>query len=86
MNAFDYYANPEISKRISFVTGKIPTSSDREDCAQEIYAEMYDFMLLDTDEAIRIVERIAKRYKRARRSILETEVDLSDDIVVCEDI
>lgn len=82
MNAFDYFTNPEISRRISLVTGKIPTAHDREDCAQEIYAEMYDFMPLDTEEAIRLVDRIAKRFKRARREVLENELDLADDVTV----
>ena len=63
-NTFDYYQNTEILKAISFQIKYIRGQADREDCRQEIFAELYDFMPLDDDEAIKIVNKVGCKYRR----------------------
>ena len=74
MNALDYYNNPDIRRAMALETSYIRNKCDIEDCEQEIFAELYDFMPLDTTEAIRIVHRIAKRFKRRNLKIAKSEI------------
>ena len=73
MNLFDYYHNPKITARINALTYRIASNEDREDCRQEIWAELYDFMPMTDDDAIRLIEKVAKRYKRNRSMIYANE-------------
>jgi hypothetical protein len=63
-NIFDYYKNPIILSEIHKELNRIKNGDDREDCKQEIYAELYDFMPMDDEDAIRIVRRIGRRFRR----------------------
>lgn len=65
MNNFDYYTNPDILSAINTHMRHIKNADDREDCRQEIFANLYDFMPLDTDDAIRLVDKIAMRFRRS---------------------
>lgn len=78
MNALDYYNNPEITSYMKQELVHIRNREDREDCEQEIFAELYDFMPLDTVEAIRIVKRVCERFKRTVSNILTHEVSIDD--------
>jgi hypothetical protein len=78
LNAFDYYQNETITSRISLLTSKIQSREDKEDCQQEIWAELYDFMPITTDEALTIIERVAKKYKRTRHAIYNHEVSFEE--------
>jgi len=78
VNALDYYNNPVITQRISNITRRIRSIENREDCQQEIWAEIYDFMPLDDAEAIRIIERIAKRYKRNSKDVYDNETSINE--------
>ena len=78
MNAFDYYQNPKIKHLIDQLTKRIHSLEDREDCQQEIFAELYDFMPLDDDEAMKIIERVAKKFKRNRHEIYENEISYTE--------
>ena len=62
MNNFDYYKNPIILDAINDELRHIKGSQDREDCNQEIFAELYDFMPLDDDEAKKIVKRVGHKF------------------------
>lgn len=64
MNAFDYYGNEEIQRAIGYEIAHIRNAQDKEDCRQEVFAELYDFMPIDTEEAIRIVRKIGARFRR----------------------
>ena len=54
--------------------GRIKNREDREDCQQEIWAELYDFMPLDVDEAKKIIKRVAMKFERASKQLYETEI------------
>ena len=74
MNALDYYNNPEIISAIRLHETKIKNREDREDCRQEIFTELYDFMPLDTDEAIKIVDRVGIKFRRNVKNVYENEI------------
>jgi hypothetical protein len=78
VNAFDYYQNPKITNSINGLTKRIISLQDREDCQQEIWAELYDFMPLDDEGAIKIIERVAKKFKRNRHDIYENEISYAE--------
>jgi hypothetical protein len=63
-NTFDYYRNKTILRAIAHQTNRIRGEMDKEECRQEIFAELYDFMPLDEDEALAIVNRVGVRYRR----------------------
>jgi hypothetical protein len=63
-NLLDYYQNENILKAIRYEMNYIQTRSEREDCKQEIFAELYDFMPLDEYEAIKIVRKASRRFRR----------------------
>ena len=69
MNALDYYNNPIIRSNIEKQTRGIKNSHDAEDCRQEIFAELYDFMPLDEDESIRLIERVGRKFRRCVQSV-----------------
>lgn len=77
MTSLDYYENPRIRSAISIHESHIHNREDREDCRQEIFAELYDFMPLDEDEAIRLVDKVAMRFRRGAIKISENEVPLT---------
>lgn len=78
INKLDYYQNPAILAAMRTNTRHIKNTFDREDCNQEIFAELYDFMPLDDDEAIRIVNRVASRFKYNDKMINENEVSFQE--------
>jgi hypothetical protein len=78
LNALDYYNNPEITSYIGQVMAHIKNKEDREDCRQEIFAELYDFMPLDVAESRLLIKRIAMKFARSVAKIAENEVSLSD--------
>lgn len=78
MNALDYYQNPEIVKYIKDVTFRIANTQDKEDCNQEIFAELYDFMPLDLAEVKRIIKRVAMKFERDERRLTDREVSFEE--------
>lgn len=64
MNALDYFQNKDILDYMSSAMRHIRNSEDREDCRQEMFAELYDFMPLDLEESKRIIKRVAMRFER----------------------
>jgi len=77
LNALDYYNNPEITSYIKSEIGYITNREDREDCQQEIFAELYDFMPLDVADSRRLVKRVCEKFKGTVRRIAEKEISLS---------
>jgi len=77
LNAFDYYNNPEITSYIKSEIGYITNREDREDCQQEIFAELYCFMPLDVTDSRRLIRRVCKKFKRSVKRIAEKEISLS---------
>jgi hypothetical protein len=78
LNAFDYYDNPEILSAIKLHESRIKCREDREDCRQEIYAELYDFMPLDISEAVKIIDRVGIKFRRGRQSISDHEISYAE--------
>lgn len=76
MNALDYYSNPEISSFIKSELAYIKNAEDREDCSQEIFAELYDFMPLDVADSRRLIKRVCEKFKRGCRVVAEHEASL----------
>ena len=64
MSAFDYYQNPIIVAKIQSHLRRIKNRRDTEDCQQEIFAELYDFAPISESEALRIVERVGRKFRR----------------------
>lgn len=79
MTALDYYQNPSIVEYMALAMSRITRYEDREDCRQEIFAELYDFMPLDIEEAKRIVKRIAMRFERGTKRLEENEMSLNSE-------
>jgi hypothetical protein len=78
-NIFDYYKNPEIIEAISKETMRIKGSFDKEECKQEIFSELYDFMPMDIEEAKRLIFKIGKRYRRKLGYNYKSTSPFSDD-------
>lgn len=78
MNIFDYYNNPEILSAIKSETSRIKGLESKEDCEQEIFAELYDFMPMDTDEAVSIVYRVGRKFRRNIKNDYATTTDYKD--------
>jgi hypothetical protein len=76
MNALDYYSNPEIVKYIESEVSYIKSYEDREDCQQEIWAELYDFMPLNVLESKRLIKRVAEKFKNTRSRIYQREISM----------
>ena len=64
MSNFDYYQNPAIKSAIKNRLRYVRGDFDKEDCRQEIFAELYDYMPLDETEALKIVERVGRKFVR----------------------
>ena len=64
MNALDYFQNKDILDYMSSAMRHIRNSEDREDCRQEMFAELYDFMPLDLEESKRVINRVVTRFRR----------------------
>ena len=62
-NILDYYENPVILAAINTNIRHICNRFDREDCKQEIFAELYDFMPLNESDAVRLVNKVARKFK-----------------------
>jgi hypothetical protein len=77
-NTFDYYQNPKILKAIHFQLKYLKGAADREDCRQEIFSELYDFMPLDDDEAVRIVNRVGCKYRGRAKANYQKTVEYRD--------
>jgi hypothetical protein len=78
MNALDYYNNPVITSSMKRELSYIKNREDREDCSQEIYAEIYTLMPMDNEEAIRLVKRVSEKFKRGVSRILDNETELEE--------
>ena len=78
MNALDYYNNPTITSCMNRELSYIGNKEDRDDCRQEIYAEIYDIMPLDEKEALRLVKRVSEKFKRRVSKILDNETELDE--------
>lgn len=89
MSVFDYYENEQIISAISFQLRRIRNPRDKEDCKQEIFAELYDFTPIDESDALRIVSRIGRKFRR--RLTRDSEVcgasdnDRIDDRIMLND-
>jgi hypothetical protein len=77
-NMLDYYKNPTILAAINTNIRHIKNRHDREDCKQEIFAELYDFMPLNEEEAIRLINRTASKFKYAEKLLNEKEISLKE--------
>ncbi len=75
-NTLAYYQNENILKSIEFNTRFIPSSHDREDCRQEIFAALYDEMPIGEKEAVKLVNRIAAKFKRENVKQSKREISL----------
>jgi len=75
MDTFNYYSNPLIISRITQLTKGITVNEDKEDCKQQIWTDLYGLMPLSDKESLKIIERIAKRFKRNRHEIYENEIE-----------
>ncbi len=51
---------------------------DREDCQQEIFVELYTFMPLSEDDAIRLVNQVSRRFKYREKQLNEKEIGLDE--------
>lgn len=78
MSALDYYNNPEIVSFMKQETAYIKNHEDRQDCEQEIFANLYDFMPLDVRDATKLIKRTCERFKRGCQRISEKEISLED--------
>jgi len=77
-NAFDYYQNKNILAAINTNVRHIRNRFDREDCQQEIWTELYSFMPMDEDEAIKIINKIAYRFKYHDNKHNQSEIGLTE--------
>lgn len=82
MNALDYYNNPEITSYIKSELGFIRNREDKEDCKQEIFAELYDFMPLDIPESRKLIKRVCEKFKRAVKDIGDNEIGLYEAKII----
>lgn len=74
MSKFDYIGNKAIENAITLHLRYIHNSEDREDFRQEIYAELYDVFPEIEEEAVRLVNRIAMKFRRGNEKIAEHEM------------
>jgi hypothetical protein len=78
LDTLDYYNNPEIVSFMKRESAYIKNTEDREDCEQEVFAELYDFMPLNVIGAKRIIKNVCERFKRSCRTIAEHETSLEE--------
>jgi hypothetical protein len=78
-NTFDYYQNEKILSVIAYEVNRIRGSYDKEDCRQEIFAELYDFMPLDDEEAVKIVMKVGRKYRRNAKKNYAMTTAFDDD-------
>jgi hypothetical protein len=74
MISTDYISNLEITRLISWQTKRFRNTEDKDDCKQDIYAELYAFSPIDIDEAMTIINRVSRRHLRRVVRISETEI------------
>jgi hypothetical protein len=60
----NYYENNVIRRAINLHMKHIKNTQDKQDCEQEVWANLYAFMPLDEEEAIKIVDSSAMRFRR----------------------
>jgi hypothetical protein len=77
-NVLDYYTNPDILTYMKKAMFRIKNSEDREDCHQEIFAELYDFMPLDTEGAQSIIKRVAMKFERSNQRLYDHEISYAE--------
>jgi len=82
LNALDYYNNPEIVSYMRKEIAYIRNAEDRQDCEQEVFAELYDFMPLDILGSKRIIKNVCEKFKRGCHSLAEHEISLEDAGVI----
>jgi hypothetical protein len=78
MFMLDYYNNDEIRTYTNQELKYIKNREDREDCQQEIWAEIYDFMPLDVPDTKRLIKRVCEKFKRGVHYIDENETILDE--------
>jgi hypothetical protein len=76
LNNFDYYKNPILINAIEKHSSYIHAHCDKEDFRQEVYAELYDFMPIDDEESIRLINKIAFRFRKAIKNNSTNEISL----------
>lgn len=79
MNAFDYYLNPQLINAIDKHNTYIRNGCDKEDFKQEVFAELYDYMPINNEEAIRIINKVAFRFRKAISIIDANDSDIEDE-------
>jgi predicted ATP-dependent protease len=77
-NTFDYYQNAKILNEINRNIRFIKNQHDKEDCRQEVFAELYNEMPISESEAIKLVSRIARKFKRDNAKIACSETGLAE--------
>jgi hypothetical protein len=77
-NNFDYYENKNILRAIGCNINFIRNKHDKEDCQQEIFAELYSEMPMDERGAIRLVNQVAAKFKRDNAKIAYSEAGLAE--------
>ena len=82
MNAFDYYKNPTVTKTIDRFLRYIKNQSDRDDFAQEVYAELYDFMPPTDEDSIRLINKVADKFQRSVKRIDTFESGLDEEGII----
>lgn len=79
MNQLDYYQNPEILSAIGQNMRFVKNREDREDLQQELWAVLYDFMPPSTEDAIKLIDRTAAKFKYRVKKIAEYEASWDFD-------
>jgi hypothetical protein len=75
----NYYENGTIRRAINTHMRHIRCHEDRQDCEQEIWENLYAFMPLDEDEAVRIIDRAAMRFRRSYINPAKSEYEFIDN-------
>jgi hypothetical protein len=78
LNSFDYYKNPILIKAIDKHASYLKSHFDKEDFRQEVFAELYDFMPIDDSEAIKLINKVAFRFRKTIKAIYDNEISLSE--------
>mgnify|MGYP006991940830 CR=1 FL=1 len=76
MNGFDYYNNINIVSAIDKHCKYIHNHLDREDFRQEVFAELYDFMPGSESDSIKLVNKIASRFRKETNKIHNNEMSI----------
>jgi hypothetical protein len=61
---------------------RIKNKCDKEDFRQEVFAELYDFMPIDEEESLRLINKVSLRFRREVNKIAEHEVSYQEAGIV----